>query len=118
MKLHSAANAAKGLVLPLVMRAAWEWASRQGAGVAYVFVPLEQWWQGLIDLRESGELALHLRASLQRTLQGLLIGGLLGIATGTLMAQSRVADRLIGPLFHADAQRRADAMARLDGGGQ
>jgi sulfonate transport system permease protein len=104
MKLNIAANTAKGLLLPLALLAVWEWASRQGAGAAYVFVPLEQLANGLAELLRSGELWLHLRASLTRTLQGLLIGGTLGIATGTLMAQSRVADRLIGPLFHSIRQ--------------
>lgn len=113
-----AAALAKGVLLPLALLLAWEWASRQGSGAAYVFVPLSQLWHGLLELvgaapgsssgsgsgAGSGELWLHLHASLLRTLKGLLIGGTLGIATGTLMAQSAVADRLIGPLYHSIRQ--------------
>lgn len=103
---------ARGVLLPLALLLAWEWASRQGSGAAYVFVPLSQLWRGLLELigpgqgpgAGSGELWLHLHASLLRTLKGLLIGGTLGIATGTLMAQSAVADRLIGPLYHSIRQ--------------
>lgn len=95
---------AKGLLLPLALLLAWEWASRQGSGAAYVFVPLDQLWDGLVQLLVTGELWVNLRASLARTLRGLAIGATLGIAVGTLMAQSRVADRLIGPLFHSIRQ--------------
>lgn len=94
----------KGLLLPLSLLAAWEWASRQGATAAYVFVSLADLWQSLLRLIASGELWLHLRASLLRTLTGLGIGVTLGIAVGALMAQSRIADRLIGPLYHSIRQ--------------
>lgn len=97
-------NFAKGLVLPALLLAAWEWASRQGAVAAYVFVSLSDLWTSLLGMTASGELWLHLRASLSRTLAGLGIGSTLGILTGTLMAQSRIADRLIGPLYHAIRQ--------------
>ena len=94
----------RGWLLPALLLLAWQWASGRGAGAAYVFAPLAQLWQGLGELLANGTLALHVGASLQRTMTGLVAGGLLGIATGTLMAQSRVAERLIGPLFHTIRQ--------------
>lgn len=94
----------KGLVLPALLLGAWEWASRQSVTNAYVFVPLAGLWHSLVELINSGELWLHVRTSLVRTLTGLGIGGTLGIAVGTLMAQSRVADRLIGPLYNSIRQ--------------
>jgi sulfonate transport system permease protein len=94
----------RGLLLPLLLLLAWQWASGRGTGAAYVFVPLGQLWAGLRELLADGTLALHVGASLERAMTGLLAGGLLGIATGTLMAQSRVAERLIGPLFHSVRQ--------------
>lgn len=87
-------------VLPLILLALWEWASRGGAAAAYVFVPLSGVWSALLELLGNGELSVHLGASLRRTLQGLAAGTLIGIVTGALMASSRVADRLIGPLYH------------------
>ncbi len=104
MKSDRVVDFAKGLVLPVLLLAAWEWSSRQGGGAAYVFVPLRELWSGFMGLLGSGELWLHLRASLLRTLIGLLAGGGVGIATGALVAQSRVAERLIDPLFHSIRQ--------------
>lgn len=104
MQRNSIIPLIKGLLLPVLLLAAWEWASRQGTTAAYVFVSLSDLWQSLLNLIASGELWLNLRASLLRTLAGLGIGITLGIATGTLMAQSRVADRLLGPLYHSIRQ--------------
>jgi sulfonate transport system permease protein len=102
--LTAAAAPLRGLLLPLLLLLVWQWASGRGTGAAYVFVPLGQLWAGLRELVVDGTLALHVGASLERTMSGLLAGGLLGIATGTLMALSRVAERLIGPLFHSVRQ--------------
>lgn len=98
------AGAMRGLLLPVLALLAWQWASGRGASAAYVFVPLEQLWAGWRELLSSGTLAVHVGASLQRALTGLVCGAVLGIATGTLMAQSRVAERLIGPLYHTIRQ--------------
>ncbi|NVO05165.1 MAG: ABC transporter permease, partial [Rhodoferax sp.] len=104
MALQTLIHKAKGLLLPLALLAAWEWASRQGASAAYVFVSLSTMGHTLLQLAASGELWLHLHTSLARTLTGLGIGASIGIAVGTLMAQSRVAERLIGPLYHSIRQ--------------
>ncbi|WP_051109898.1 ABC transporter permease [Massilia niastensis] len=102
--LTAVAGPLRGLLLPALLLLAWQWASGRGASAAYVFVPLEQLWDGLRELLASGTLALHVGASLERALTGLACGALLGIATGTLMAQSRIAERLVGPLFHSIRQ--------------
>ncbi len=102
--LKTAAAPLRGVVLPLLLLLAWQWASSRGAGAAYVFVPLGQLWTGLRELLASGTLALHVGASLERTMTGFACGALAGIAAGTLMAQSRVAERLIGPLYHSIRQ--------------
>lgn len=94
----------KGALLPLALLGAWQWASGQGAAAAYIFVSLGDLAHSLRDLLVTGELWVHLRASLGRALAGLLLGGSAGIVTGALMAQSPLADRLIGPLFHSIRQ--------------
>ena len=94
----------KGALLPLALLGAWQWASGQGAAAAYIFVSLGDLAHSLRDLILTGELWVHLRASLGRALAGLLLGGSAGIVTGALMAQSPLADRLIGPLFHSIRQ--------------
>lgn len=104
MALQTVIEKAKGLLLPLALLVAWEWASRQGASAAYVFVSIATMADTFVRLLGSGELWLHLHTSLGRTLTGLGLGAAIGIAVGTLMAQSRVAERLIGPLYHSVRQ--------------
>ena len=101
---NGAGTVLRGLLLPALLLLAWQWASGRGASAAYVFVPLEQLWAGGRQLLADGTLALHVGASLERALTGLVCGALLGIATGTLMAQSRIIERLIGPLYHSIRQ--------------
>lgn len=94
----------KGALLPAALLVSWQWTSAQGASAAYIFVPLPLLWDSLLQLLSSGELWLHVKVSLGRTLSGIAIGGAIGIASGTLMAQSRVAERMIGPLYHSIRQ--------------
>jgi sulfonate transport system permease protein len=91
----------RGLVLPLLLLGAWEYASRQSSASAYAFVPLAQVGTALADMLASGELLINLWASLVRTCTGLGIGIVAGISLGALMALSTPANRLIAPLFHA-----------------
>lgn len=91
----------RGLLLPALLLLLWQWASHQGDVAAYVFVPLPRIGGDWARLAASGELWINLKVSLLRTCEGLAIGVTLGILTGTLMALSRLADRLIGPLYHA-----------------
>ena len=52
-----------GLVVPLLLLGAWEYASRQGAAGAYAFVPLAQVGTALAELLGSGELLVNLWAT-------------------------------------------------------
>jgi sulfonate transport system permease protein len=91
----------RGLVLPVVLLLIWQWASQQSEVAAYIFAPLPRIWETFVQLLASGELWANLQVSLLRTCTGLTIGITIGMFTGTLMAVSRLADRLIGPLYHA-----------------
>jgi len=82
----------------------WHVASQQGAAYAYAFVPLADIARGLIELLSSGELAANLMATLRTVLTGLLAGSLLGLAVGGVMGVSRLAERLVGPLYHTMRQ--------------
>lgn len=92
---------ARGALLPLLLLAAWEYASRQGASDAYAVVPLAQVVAGLLEIVGNGELLTNLLASLLRTSQGLLFGVLAGTLIGACMALSAWGERLIAPLFHS-----------------
>jgi sulfonate transport system permease protein len=87
--------------LPLLLVGLWHYASLQGASWAYSFVPLPDIWAAFIELSRSGELLLHLSASLVTALTGLVVGSAVGFLFGAVMAVSRSADALAGPLFHA-----------------
>lgn len=56
------------------------------------------------DLITGGEIVANLQVSFWRISFGLLVGGLAGLAFGTLLGLSRAFDQLIGPLFKALAQ--------------
>ena len=94
----------RGLLLPLLLIAGWEWLSRQDAAGAYAFVPLSAIGSALIELLANGELLVNLWASLARTSTGLALGIFFGVLLGVLMALSTLANRLIGPLFHSIRQ--------------
>lgn len=94
----------RGLILPLVLLAVWQWASQQGEVAAFIFAPLPRIWETFLELAASGELWANLKVSLLRTCTGLSLGIAIGTLVGTLMAVSRLVDRLIGPLYHAIRQ--------------
>lgn len=94
----------RGLVLPLLLLIAWE-ASSHLRLVDPRFLPsLEAiavtGWEEIW----SGDLFLHLGASLARNLTGFAIGSVLGIAFGLLLGLSPLAARVAGPSFHAAKQ--------------
>jgi len=97
-------RAAQALVVPALLLMLWQRASQASDVNAYIFVSLQTIGEAIAELGRSGELWINTRASLVRTLQGLALGASLGIATGSLMALSRWAERLIGPLYHAVRQ--------------
>ncbi len=94
----------RGLLVPIVLLLVWQYMSGTSASHAYAFVPLQQVWTSLLTLISSGELWVNLLGSLHRTTVGLLLGIALGLVVGTLMALSKIANTLIGPLYHSIRQ--------------
>ena len=97
-------KALRGLVLPVLLVLLWDALSRQGATWAYALVPVNTIGAAFVELLGNGELQTNLLASLARTTTGLALGIGFGVTVGVLMALSKVADRLIGPLFHSIRQ--------------
>lgn len=91
----------RGLILPALLLLIWQWASQQSDVAAFMFAPLPRIWETFVELLSSGELWANLKVSVLRTCTGLSLGIAIGTLVGTLMAVSRLADRLIGPLYHA-----------------
>lgn len=94
----------RGLLLPLLLLGAWQYASQQSAAGAYAFVPLQRVWDALLELLGNGELWVNLQASLLRTCLGLLIGSVAGLLLGLALNASALLERLLGPLFHSIRQ--------------
>lgn len=94
----------RGAVVPIALVLLWwlattlEWVDTKL--VASPPAVLDAFWQAAT----SGELWHNLAASLQRNLSGFVIGGLIGLAFGSALGLSRLAERLVGPTFHAAKQ--------------
>ncbi|OZB98704.1 ABC transporter permease [Paenibacillus sp. XY044] len=84
-------------MIPVVVVVLWQWAG--GAGwISPEFMPTP--WvilKSLIRLIASGDLAYHIGVSLQRTLLGFAIGGMLGLVLGCITGLFRKAEHLLDP---------------------
>ncbi|NMN68790.1 ABC transporter permease [Rhizobium sp. 57MFTsu3.2] len=90
----------RGLTLPLLLLALWEASSRLGLvdprflpGIEDVVLTAKR---EIIDNGLTGQLT----ASLLRNIAGFLIGCILGVSFGTLVAVTRIGDRLVMPTFN------------------
>ncbi|RWX81352.1 ABC transporter permease [Neorhizobium lilium] len=94
----------RGITLPIFLLIAWEVSSRSGLADPRFLPSLENVAltakRELIDNNLFGDLAY----SLMRNLAGFLIGSALGVGFATLLALSRIADRLVMPTFNAVKQ--------------
>jgi sulfonate transport system permease protein len=94
----------RGLVLPLLLLAAWAVVTAAHWVDTRLIVPPA----GVLRtaLQSLSDPAFHLGVlfSVARDLSGFALGALGGVAFGTLLGVSRRADRLIGPTFHTVRQ--------------
>lgn len=94
----------RGFVVPLAILLGWDVLTRftlvntllVARPAAVLEVLFLQW--------REGHLVPQLLASLRRDLTGFALGSFAGVAVGSVMGLSRVADRLLGPTFHAAKQ--------------
>ncbi|WP_051356485.1 ABC transporter permease [Azorhizobium doebereinerae] len=94
----------RGLVLPVLLLAAWELSSHLRLVDPRFLPPLEAIARTAWHEVWTGDLFLHLGASLARNLTGFAIGSVIGVAFGLLLGLSPVANRIAGPSFHAAKQ--------------
>ncbi|GAA3709242.1 ABC transporter permease [Zhihengliuella alba] len=90
-----------GLIVPVAMLAAWYVTTAAG-----LFSPVQlpspaSVWSAADELVHRGELWNHIGISTQRVLLGFGIGGFLGLAVGSLVGLSRIADALFSPTIGA-----------------
>jgi sulfonate transport system permease protein len=96
--------ALRGLVLPLLILAAWYIATRYKLVNTFLLVRPDKVVTSAIQQWHEGAIVAPLVASLTRDLLGFSIGTISGLLIGGLMGMSRFADRLLGPSFHAAKQ--------------
>jgi sulfonate transport system permease protein len=86
-----------GLLLPLILLAAWQLISASGAVPAYRLPSPAAVWTAGIDLWNDGTLGPYVAISLQRVLLGFVFGAVVGIVVGSVVGLSRWAGRLVAP---------------------
>jgi sulfonate transport system permease protein len=94
----------RGWIVPLALVVVWDALTRFKLVNTLLLAKPASVLLVLVEQLRSGELFPALLASLQRDLIGFVIGALFGIAVGSAMGLSRLADRLVGPTFHAAKQ--------------
>ena len=103
-RVTSLIKVARALVVPLLVLLLWRTAAaRHWVNPLLLAPPEKVVTRALIELRE-GELWPQLFASLRRDVLGFALGTIGGIVLGGVLGASRLADRLIGPTFHASKQ--------------
>jgi sulfonate transport system permease protein len=92
-------TAALGLVIPLLLVAAWELSGRLGWVRANPLPPPSLVFAAVIDLARRGELWVHLQITLARVLLGFLLGAGAATLFGALTGYSRLWRRLLDPML-------------------
>lgn len=90
-----------GLVVPVGLALAWEWAVQQGWSDGRLVPPPSTIWRTLVELGASGELAHHATATLLRVAAGFGLGVAAGTLFGALAGYSGLVRRLIDPTLQA-----------------
>ncbi|MFP3714487.1 ABC transporter permease [Puerhibacterium sp. TATVAM-FAB25] len=90
-----------GLVVPVLLLAAWQWVTAAGLVPAYQLPGPVAVWDAAVDLLQRGELGHHVAISTQRVLVGFAIGALIGLAVAAVVGLSRAGDVLLSPMLAA-----------------
>ncbi|WP_369820951.1 ABC transporter permease [Pseudorhodoferax sp. Leaf274] len=91
-------------LLPAALLGLWFLGAAQGWISPQVLPPPQFVWETLRDLATSGELWMHVSASLQRVVVGFAAGALLGLVLGSAMGLSRSVEAYLLPTFNALVQ--------------
>jgi sulfonate transport system permease protein len=94
----------RGLVLPLFVLVVWYIATQYKLVNTFLVARPDKVVTSAIQQYRDGAIVAPLIASLTRDLLGFSLGTSIGLLVGGLMGMSRIADRLLGPSFHAAKQ--------------
>ena len=98
------ASILRGLVLPLLILAAWQLSVQFKLVNTFIVAKPERVLLRAFEEVQEGGLFPQLLASLRRDLLGFALGSAAGLLVGGLMGASTWFDRLVGPTFHAAKQ--------------
>jgi sulfonate transport system permease protein len=104
MYLPDIRNRFIGIIVPVLLLAAWYLVSVKELFSPQLLPPPGQVFDTLKDMIASGELVQNLRVSLLRVSAGFLLGATLGFLLGTIMGFYPVAEEYIAPLFNVVRQ--------------
>lgn len=90
-----------GLLIPTVGLVVWEWAAQAGYLPPWQVPAPSDIYYTLIDLFASGDLWVHMGASLRRVMLGFALGGGAGLLVGLSVGLSKVVERLLGTTLQA-----------------
>lgn len=101
---HAASLYGQALLVPVVLFSVWVLSTEQGWISPQVLPPPAYVWESLLDLIGSGELWLHVEASVRRVAVGYVAGSIIGLVLGIVVGVSRHAERLLMPTLNALVQ--------------
>lgn len=101
---HAASLYSQALLVPVLLFAMWVLSTEQGWVSPQVLPPPAYVWESLVELIGSGELWLHVEASVRRVAVGYVAGSIIGLALGIVVGVSRHAERLLMPTLNALVQ--------------
>jgi sulfonate transport system permease protein len=94
----------RGLALPLLLLLVWFAVAHLHLFNPRLLVAPEKVVKSAVEQYRDGAIVMPLLASLARNVAGLLLGTLVGVLLGGVLGLSHMADRVIGPTFHAAKQ--------------
>jgi len=90
-----------GLILPVGAALLWEFAVRAGWSNGRLVPPPSVIWNTLAELAQTGELWLHVRATVGRVAAGFALGVIAGTLLGAICGYSVLSSRLLDPTLQA-----------------
>jgi sulfonate transport system permease protein len=90
-----------GLVLPVGLALLWEIAVRAGLSNGRLVPPPSVIWNTLAELAQTGELWIHVRATMSRVAAGFALGVIAGTLLGAICGYSDLLRRLLDPTLQA-----------------
>ena len=98
---RTAVRVAGGLLIPIVIVAAWQIVTTSGIIAAYRLPTPASVFTAGVELAERGELWTHIAISVQRVLLGFALGSMIGLAAAGIVGLSKIGDVLLSPTLAA-----------------